>query len=476
MSKSPLYHEFFAESQSSPSKISSSLLHEISEVIDFGHEQPMEYRPRHHSSATSAIIIFYLDLVQEYDKWSIQALEDLQPLFRTYCGLFEDVYDMCGFRMVKHMFNSSSGLDILRHIIYGMHNGNQDEKLLELLGDIYGEPRLYSNLMSCSCWYEPGDGSRQWQREALSLVLYRGLSSPHATWREMSTRWLRHNMTGTMPVETFKALRGVFYILRQDRGMFDASGLCTLTQSIIQILVSSAEPNENDVSKLMLCLPFPKHVMSDTFDLLQKGTEVWYFSQPAGWEEATIVSRDDTIRPPSFVIKLHESERETEGYRLQVRSVSGFQVKPRLQVFGQFTVPGDLVIDESEVEDLAAFFQQIMHDEQYQSMYGASFLRIAALTLKFSQNYLGLKEKEKCISSISNGLTAAAEWLLDEVQVMADSSKRMIQDVLLIELQEFSEAVTFLESLHLKLAPTLLASTKVCVGCISIQSSIVILR
>ena len=60
--------------------------------------------------------------------------------------------------------------------------------------------------------------------------------------------------------------------------------------------------------------------------VLANGCAVSYLDKrddPPAWREAVVVSVDRTLKPPSYTIRIGESERETERSRLFVNKPAG---------------------------------------------------------------------------------------------------------------------------------------------------------
>ena len=144
-------------------------------------------------------------------------------------------------------------------------------------------------------------------------------------------------------------LRGVAVEARSAPSLLHQSGLVDHTRS----LLSSPSDFSSHIDILGRCFPsFGTSQRLETSSLIP-GAPVWYRDTVLDWKKGIIVSRDDSIQPPSFMVDVGTSTRETEANRLRTAQ-SGMFLMPKPQSTPlHSTLPlGPLLYEQDEIEKL----------------------------------------------------------------------------------------------------------------------------
>lgn len=271
-----------------------------------------------HNVPMYCLINFCLSLVPERENANI-LLAFQCVILNLMPAVAIDILRQLGPQGLDNLTKSACGLDIITQTLHSC--GQAEISVTLLLGEIVKGNQSYTSIME----YQANIGNEC--AEVLSMLIIHGLEHKDRVIKQQAIQFCR--------LELFQASREPWQLtvltkvassVRQNESLLLESGLITFTCSLIEeILENSTMSGLNSVGA---CLGQFGFASTHGWHLLNPGTPVWYSDSKRNneWTYSKILSRDDSIQPPSYVVEAGASVRETEPNRLRVAQLGAFSL------------------------------------------------------------------------------------------------------------------------------------------------------
>ncbi len=308
----------------------------------------------HHNMTTYCLISYIISLVPEPQKATV--LTVFQSILTQFPATAVEILEQSESKIISDLTRDMNGLDLLTQIICNcLDTGISVGPLVAII--VEGQESYASMLQ-----YQATVGDRS--VDVMVHLLDTGLASMKDATQEVAIEFCKSELFNmSASVWQCRVLTHVGSSIRANESLLHRSGLSSYTCSLL-------EKEMNDVSKRHLlalgaCLGQYGVACTHGWQPLQPGTPVWYMDTKSGneWTNSKIISRDDSIHPPSFVVEAGESARETEPSRLRVAQVGVFSLpRPTRKVH----LDPIVLYDPEEIIKMTSLIKHIsMHDDLF---------------------------------------------------------------------------------------------------------------
>jgi hypothetical protein len=234
-------------------------------------------------------------------------------------------------------------------------------------------------------------------------------------------------------------LRGVAIAARSSPRLLHQSGLVDHTRS----LLSDSSDLKIYADILGECFPsFGTFQRLETTSLIP-GAPIWYRDTKLGWKKGVIVSRDDSIHPPSFMVNIETSTRETEADRLLMAQSGVFLMpKPGSTPSHSILPPGPFLYEQDEIDKLLAYISNLICQpkEFWLPQNGAGRHQLVLFAVWHLWDQLPLQVRDEIMEIVVSSLSSAF-WamhttiedffssLMDQVNEISGTDFTCVSDV-----------------------------------------------
>lgn len=284
----------------------------------------------------------------------------------------------------------------------------------------------------------------------LATLLSAGLENPDSFSREHAIQFCKSELFNALQDPwRLKVLTRVASTIRKDASLLHQSGLASYTCS--QLDRDDQVFDIQEIHALVACLGLYAEVGTHGWDLLNPNIPVWYMDSKIEnkWLHSYIISRDDSIQPPSFLVQGSTSVRETEPTRLRVAG------------FGSFSLPypsGDLkeiensqliIYEAEEIQKIIILVRSICRCEGLllSDVPGLGpVLRVAV----HPSVWKNLSSEERCsiLEIIANSMTHSSSQMDKMTGDFSASLISMVNEVIGTSYSSVTETLTFMTGLR----------------------------
>lgn len=258
--------------------------------------------------------------------------------------------------IISDLTSDTTGLSLLSQIIYDcLETGIC---VVPLVSNIVEGQESYESFLQ----YQATLGD--YAVDTMVLLLDAGLSSLQDSIVQVAIEFCKSKLfnmaTGGWQC---RVLTQIASSIRKNESLFDRSGLKSYAYSLLDRDVD--EISNQYLVALGACMGQYDAACTHAWHPLHPGIPVWYSDSKSEneWKRSKILSRDDSIHPPSFVVESGTSVRETEPSRLRVAQ------------FGVFSLPrptrkehiGPIVLyDTEEINKITSLIKHLsMRDDLF---------------------------------------------------------------------------------------------------------------
>lgn len=236
---------------------------------------------------------------------------------------FQALLDPHGEDLLRHLIQQDSASSTLAKMIKSQSTSGR----LKIFDGIKHNRKLCHDIVSLLLFDE--DEADFSSIESLAALILEGLCSKD---KVVANTFIDifHDLFGTNI--SYSRVAAILSMLtpeiRQNDELYSCTNFCSILTALCEE-VSDNETIDSDIyrsiaSCLAVQIPAYKYSGSE----YKSGSFVWYFDGlTSQWKPGKILSKDQSLYPPSFVVDIDGIERETEINRLRIREVSGIRLE-----------------------------------------------------------------------------------------------------------------------------------------------------
>lgn len=399
-----------------------------------------------HTGAFYRMLEFCIPLISEEKRAGV--IEVLLPLLVSFPEAAVLVFrNLLGDDTLLELFESQDALCHLLSILESSQSVDCDfESLLDVL---MKDTVAYSSILNYV--YAAAESNESMQQVWLRVLTRGLLSGPDSSFRSEACAFCqRHlcNEGGAMDPATMEMWEQAVAVLRQDRTLSGESGLSLFVKDIVDL----SDMTVQIINMLGMCHP-AADVAADVCDgrmVFIPKSAVWYQDATLGeWIPGEILSRDDSIDPPSFMVQVGKAVRETESSRLQLARAGVFKLPS----------PGEkspevlsIQYDDNEIHQLVPILEKVFvrTDRDNSLTYGHRKLLLFGIV--HAWDAVGAATKSNLVESmvisqerISNTLRTLCENFFDKLVLWA-------QEMSGTDFSNATQAIAFVRKLRMNAA------------------------
>ena len=328
-----------------------------------------------------------------------------------------EIFDQSEQDTIVDLTRDSNGLDLLSHILSACVE--ETIPIGSLVHVIMEGHQSYESMLQYQANVQ--DDSIN----VLVLLLSAGLESSDSSIQDLTFNFCNATLFNTSQEDwQNKVLTEVANCIRKDEHLLYQSGLVSFTCSLLDMDLDDVLTTYNDT--LNACLGH--YTVAETYGwhVLHANSPIWYRDSKYNneWKKSKILSRDDSIQPPSFVVEVGGSVRETEPSRL------------RIAQFGIFSLPCPeekiehtqiLLYDDEEIKKIIRLVKYLNERGDILSPDGTGLNSITCFSVVPSVwDKLSSEERGNSIERISNSLKCSYS---DMDALVEDFSKSLVDTV-----------------------------------------------
>eukprot|EP00889_Picochlorum_renovo_P005744 jgi/Picre1/32774/NNA_001060.t1 len=405
-----------------------------------------------HTGAFYRMLEFYIPYISDGNKAG--AIEALLPLLvnfpeaavLVFCNLLED-------DTLLGLFQSEGAMCNVLSILKSCQAVNCDlESLLEVM---MKDPAAYSNILNRVYAAASSTRHESMQQVWLRLLTKGLLCGLDSDFRHIACTFCQRHLCSdadALNTSTMEMWGKAVAVIRQDRTLSVDSGLSQFVKDIVDF----SEITEHIVNILGVCHPAiaAAAALPDQRVVFSPKTAVWYHDASRGeWVPGEIISRDDSIDPPSFMVQVGQAVRETESSRLQLAQAGIFKLpSPGKKSPDTMSIFDDVQYDEDEIQQLAPVLEKVfLHTDRDDSLtYGRRKLLIFGIVHAWEA--VGAATRSNLVESMVITQERTSKTLRNLCQTFFDKLLLWAQEISGTDFSDASQAIAFVRKIQMNAA------------------------
>lgn len=428
------------------------IIHDLAEEMQIvGATDAVTLGTMEHTGAFYRMLEFYIPYIPEGDKAG--AIEALLPSLVNFPEAAVLVFrNLLEDDTLLGLLQSEGAMCDLISILESCQAVNcKFESLLEVM---MKDPAAYSNILNRVYAGASNTGHDSTQQVWLRLLTKGLLCGLDSNFRHIACTFCQRHLgsdAGALHASTMEMWERAVAVIRQDRALSVDSGLSTLVKDIVDF----SEITEHIINILGVCHPATAAAaaLSDQRVVFSPKTAVWYQDASRGaWVPGEIISRDDSIDPPSYMVQVGKVVRETESSRLQPAQAGVFKLPFPGEKSPDSISIFDVQYDKDEIHQLVPILEKVFQRTDIDNSLTYGRRKLLVFGIVHAWDAVGAAARNNLVESMVITQERTSKTLTSLCQTFFDKLLLWTQEISGTVFSDASQAIAFVRKVRMNAA------------------------